>query len=52
MANTEIIDIIIQTTSEFFIYMLPVIGVMSGIVFLVTWLMSITLGLGRRSFNG
>jgi len=51
MANTEIIDIIIATTAEAVTYMLPVIGVMTGITFIVSWVMSLTVGLGRRVFG-
>jgi hypothetical protein len=52
MANTEVIDIIISTTAEYFTYMLPIIGVMAGITFVVSFLMSVTIGMGRRTFKG
>lgn len=52
MASTEIVDIIIQLTQEMLVYMLPVIGILAGINFIITWLMSLTLGLGRRTFKG
>ena len=51
MANTDVVNLIISTTADFFMYMLPIIAVMSGIIFLVTWLMSITIGLGRKTFR-
>ena len=49
MANTEVITLILSTTAQFMLYMLPVIAIMAGINFLVTWLMSI-LGFGRKKF--
>lgn len=52
MANTEIVDLIIQQTADMLTYMLPVIGIMAGIIFMISWLMSITIGLGRRTFRG
>jgi len=52
MANTEVVQIIIDTTASSLLYLLPVIAVLSGINFIVTWLMSITFGLARRSFRG
>lgn len=52
MANTEVITIILQLVSQYFVYMLPIIGVLSGITFMVSFLMSVTMGLGRRTFRG
>lgn len=52
MANTDVINLIIDTTSQYFVYMLPIIGFLSGITFMVSWLMSVTLGMGRRTFRG
>lgn len=52
MASADVIAQIITMTKDFLTYMLPVIGVMAGIIFVITWLMSITIGLGRRTFKG
>ncbi len=52
MANTEVVNQIISMTTDFLTYMLPVIAVLAGINFIVTWFMSITMGLGRRTFRG
>lgn len=51
MANTEIITTIMTMTQSYFTYMLPIIGVMSAITFIVTWFHSVTLGMGRRTFK-
>ena len=52
MASEEVVLQIIDLTANFLTYMLPVIGILAGINFIVTWLMSITMGLGRRTFRG
>jgi len=52
MANTDIIDIILETTADYFIYMLPIIGILAGLNFLFSFLMSVTMGLGKRTFRG
>lgn len=52
MANTDVITIILDMTRDYFTYMLPIIGVLAGISFIVTFLFSITMGLGRRTFKG
>lgn len=44
MANTEIIDLILQTTAECLTYMMPVIALLSGIMLLLSFLYKITLG--------
>lgn len=44
MANSEIVDIVIQTVSQSFIYMLPVVGVLAGANFVIGWIMSILFG--------
>jgi hypothetical protein len=51
MANTDVIAKIIELTSSYFTYMLPIIGLMAGITFMVTWFTSLTMGLGRRTFK-
>lgn len=52
MTNTEVVTLIIELTQDFLIFMLPVIGVLSGISFILTFLFSITMGLGKRTFKG
>lgn len=52
MANTDVINLIISTVADYFTYMLPVIALMAGITFMVSFLMSVTLGMGRRTFKG
>lgn len=51
MANTEVIEVIVTSTSDMFTYMLPIIGVLAGITFMFTFLMSVTMGFGRRTFG-
>lgn len=52
MANTEVINLILLTAQDYFHYMLPIIGILSGIVFIFSALMYVTIGLGRRVFKG
>lgn len=52
MIDTSIVNDIIATTQGYFTYILPVIAVMSGVVFIVSWLMSLTVGLAKRTFRG
>jgi hypothetical protein len=48
VANTEIIDLILEATLSSFTYLLPVIGVMMGIVFIASFVLSLTIGLPRK----
>jgi len=50
MANTELITIIIDTTGEMFTYMLPILGVMTGIVYITSFILHVTIGAAKRSF--
>lgn len=52
MANTEIINLIIETTADMFLYMLPVIGVMMGITYITSFILHVTVGTARRAFRG
>ncbi len=52
MANTDLVNLIVSTVSSYFTYMLPIIGILAGISFMVSFLMSVTMGLGRRTFRG
>lgn len=44
MANSEIINLIIQTTAEMVTYMLPVLAILSGLVFVLSFLYQGTFG--------
>jgi len=52
MANTDVINLIVSTTASYFTYMLPIIGVLAGISFIVSFFYAVTLGMGRRTFKG
>lgn len=52
MTNTDVINIILDMVREYFVYMIPVIGVLAGIVFVVSFFMSVVFGAGRRTFGG
>jgi hypothetical protein len=52
MANTDVINTIIGLVQQYFVYMLPIIALLAGITFMVSFLMSVTMGLGRRTFRG
>lgn len=52
MANTEVIGLIIDTAQDYFIYMLPIIGVMTGLIYITSFLFAVTLGAVRRTFRG
>ncbi|HRJ90772.1 MAG TPA: hypothetical protein PLU21_01020 [Candidatus Saccharibacteria bacterium] len=43
MANTEVIDLIMQTTANMLEYMLPVIAVLSAIMLLLSFLIHVTI---------
>lgn len=52
MASSEVVDLIIAMVQDYFEYMLPIIGVLAGITFITSFLMYLTMGLGRRVFKG
>jgi hypothetical protein len=52
MASSEVVDQIISLTADFLTYMMPIIGVLAGITFITSWFMSVTIGMGRRTFKG
>jgi hypothetical protein len=52
MTNTEVVSAIIGIVTDAMTYMLPIIAILAGINFMVSWLMSVTMGLGRRTFRG
>lgn len=52
MANTDVINEIITMTADMMTYMLPVIAVLAGITLMISFLLSVTIGMGRRTFKG
>jgi len=52
MANSAIIDLIIANVADMLTYMMPIIGLLSGIIFIVSFFLYVTIGLGRRVFRG
>lgn len=52
MANSDVVNLVVTAVTEMFTYMLPVIAFMTGVVFMVSWLMYITVGIGGRVFKG
>ena len=44
MANSEIIAIIVESTSDALTYLLPIIAVLCGIMLLLSFLFKVTLG--------
>lgn len=51
MANADVINLIISNVATMLLYMMPVVAVMSGIIFIVSWVTHITLGMARRTFK-
>lgn len=43
MANTEVINLILQTTAQMLIYMLPVIAILSGLMLVLSFLLHVTI---------
>jgi len=52
MASSEVLNLIIGYAGEAFVYLLPIIAFLAGLNFIVTWIMSLTMGLGKRTFRG
>lgn len=52
MASSELVAEILVFAGQSFVYMLPVIGTLAGINFVVSWVMSLTMGMGKRTFRG
>lgn len=48
MANTEIVDLVLSMTSEMFTYMLPIIGIMTGVVFITSFLFDVTINAYKK----
>ena len=43
MANTDVINLIMQTVGEMVVYMLPVIALLSGLMFVFSFLIHVTI---------
>jgi len=52
MTNTDVVGAILDLVAEYTIFMLPVIGILSALSFIFTFLFAVTLGLGKRTFKG
>lgn len=52
MTNTEVVTAIVQLFVDMLDFMVPIIGVLAGLSFVLTWITSVTLGAGRRTFRG
>jgi hypothetical protein len=52
MANAEIIAQIVDIVKDCLTYMMPIIGILAGINFVLTWFHSTVWGMGRRTFKG
>ena len=48
MANSEVINTIISIVADALHYMLPIIGVLSGIILVITLFVSVTIGSARK----
>lgn len=48
MANSEIVDIIVETTADTLHYMLPIIALLSGIMLILSFLFKVTIGAAKQ----
>lgn len=48
MANTEVINLILQLTKEMLIYMLPIIGLLSGLMLILSFLLHVTINAVKK----
>ncbi len=51
MANSDVVNLIASTATDFFTYMLPIIAFMTGIIFITSFLMYATVGVVRKTFK-
>ncbi len=49
MANEEIITLILETTASSMTYLMPVIGIMSGVIFIISFLFDITINAYKKT---
>lgn len=52
MTSGEVVAEIIGMVQDFLTFMLPIIGVLAGLTFVLSFFFSVTMGLGRRTFRG
>jgi len=52
MANTDVVLLILETARDYFTYMMPIIGILGGIVFIFSAVFAVVFGMGRRTFRG
>ena len=48
MANSEVINLILQLTKEMLIYMLPIIGLLSGLMLILSFLLHVTINAVKK----
>ncbi len=48
MANTEIINLVIQTTADMLHYMMPIIALLAGLNFVLSFFYQVTFGAIKR----
>ncbi len=51
MAPSDVVNSVVTMTSDFLTYMLPIIGVLAGIMFVTSFFFSLVMGIGRRTFK-
>jgi len=52
MTNGEVVAEIVGMVQDFLVYMMPIIGTLAGLTFVLSFFFSVTMGLGRRTFRG
>ena len=48
MASVDIVNLIIELTADMLVYLLPVIALLSGLMFLMSLLIHVTIGSVKR----
>lgn len=51
MAPSDVVNNIVSETSTYLTYMLPIIGILSGIMLVLSFLYHIVTRIGSRTFN-
>jgi len=51
MASEDMIILIVELTADMMQYMLPIIALLAGLTFIFSFLVSITMGWGKRTFG-
>jgi hypothetical protein len=52
MASADMVNLLLSFVGDTMTYMIPIIAVLAGLNFIITWFMSVVFGLGRQSFKG